>query len=145
MRTLFLCLALLLTACTRSTSAHPEESAVRQFLETYFSTWSAQDMDGYAACFSPQARISFVHRGGQTDTQGLTDFLHGQKLGHQSALSPMKEVPLSMEISGDKRVAQAGVRWKLTKGSTEETGLDYFTLIKTPSGWRIISLAFYLD
>lgn len=145
MRHVLLSLLLLLTACTPQATAHKEEAALRPFLETYFSTWSAQDMQGYAACFSPQARISYVHKGGHTDTESLTDFLHSQKMGHQTATTPMKEVPLSIQLSGDSRVAQAAVSWRLTKGNTEQTGWDYFTLVKTPSGWRILSLAFYVD
>ena len=57
----------------------------------------------------------------------------------------MTEVPTAMKISGDARVAQAQVRWKLTKGRDVITGTDYFTLLKTPDGWRIAALVFYND
>lgn len=134
-----------LSACTPTPAAHPSEPAVRTFLERYFSTWSAKDMDGYGSCFHPTARITFVQNGGQAGSQGLTDFLHGQKLGHESSPVPMTEVPTSMKISGDARVAQAEVRWKLTKGREIVTGTDYFTLLKTPDGWKIAALVFYND
>ena len=138
-------LALLLTHCTPSAPpAHSKEPAVRTFLERYFSTWSAKDMDGYGACFHPQARITFVHEG-RPETQGLTDFLHGQKLGHLNATTPMTEVPTGMRIMMDDRTAQAQVRWKLTQGSRIVTGTDCFTLIETPEGWKIASLVFYND
>jgi len=117
---------------------------VRAFLDRYFSTWSAKDMDGYGACFHQQARISYLHEGAP-HTQGLTDFLHGQKLSHATAAEPMTEVPTDMKILRDERTAQASVRWKLTKGAEVVTGSDCFTLIKTPSGWKIISLVFYND
>ncbi len=143
----FSCLLLLaLASCAPQSApaAHPDEPAVRTFLDRYFSTWSAQDMDGYGGCFHPQARVTFVHDG-VADTQGLTDFLHGQKMGHQTASVPMKEIPTSMRILMDDRTAQASVRWKLTQGSRVVTGTDCFTLIKTPQGWRIASLVFYND
>jgi hypothetical protein len=57
----------------------------------------------------------------------------------------MAEVPTDMKITADGRVAQAAVRWKLTKGTEVVTGTDYFTLIQTESGWRIMSLVFYND
>jgi hypothetical protein len=50
-----------------------------------------------------------------------------------------------MKISGDSRVAQAEVRWNLTKGREIVTGTDYFTLLRTSEGWRIASLVFYND
>lgn len=78
-------------------SCHPEEKSaadadVREFLTRYFATWSAQDMDGYGACFHEQARVSFVHQG-VPQTQGLTDFIHGQKLGHATSPVQMTEAP----------------------------------------------------
>lgn len=136
-------LSLLLAAC--SPAAHPDQAGVETFLNRYFSTWSAQDMTGYGGCFHPSARVTFVGPNGQCDSQGLTDFLHGQKLGHERASVPMTEVPTDMKISGDARVAQAAVRWKLTKGHQTVTGTDYFTLIKASEGWKIASLVFYND
>lgn len=138
-------LAFLAAGCARKPAAHPEEPAIRSFLERYFSTWSAQDMDGYAACFQEQARVVFVEKSGALRSEGLTDFLHGQRLGHTQSPVKMVEVPLEMHITGDSRVAQAAVKWKLTKGAEIVTGMDYFTLSKTPQGWRIASLVFFND
>lgn len=137
------CLLLTVTACSKA--AGPEDAGVRVFLNRYFSTWSAKDMDGYGGCFHPQARITFVGMGGGSQSDGLTDFLHGQKLSHAQSPVPMAEVPTDMKITADGRVAQAAVRWKLTKGTEVVTGTDYFTLIQTESGWRIMSLVFYND
>jgi len=121
-----------------------DDSDVRAFLTRYFSTWSAKDMDGYGACFHEQARITFVQQS-VPHTQGLTDFIHGQKLSHATTSVPMTEVPTAMQILRDDRTAQASVRWKLTKGTEITTGTDCFTLIQTPAGWKIMSLVFYND
>lgn len=134
--------ALVLLGCQPETQA--ETADVREFLTHYFSTWSAKDMDGYGACFHEQARITFVHQG-VPQSQGLTDFLHGQKLSHATTTVPMTEVPTDMKILRDERTAQASVRWKLTKGGEVTLGTDCFTLIKTPAGWKIMSLVFYND
>ena len=133
----------LISSCTQA--AHQDQAEITNFLNRYFSTWSAKDMDGYGACFHPTARITFVQGGGSAGSQGLTDFIHGQKLGHEQSREPMVEVPTEMKITGDARVAQAEVRWRLTKGSTIVTGTDYFTLIKTSEGWKIAALVFYND
>ena len=136
-------LSVFLCACGQAAPA--EQAGIETFLKRYFSTWSAKDMTGYSACFHPTARISFVAGGGQMTSQGLTDFIHGQKLGHERSPVPMTEVPTGMKITGDDRVTQAEVRWKLTKGSETVTGTDFFTLVKTGDGWKIASLVFYND
>ena len=141
---LILLSSLLVSCSPTNTPAAGDDADIRAFLTRYFATWSAQDMDGYGACFHDQARISFVQQG-VPQTQGRTDFLHGQKLGHATASSPMTEAPTDMKILHDDRTAQASVRWKLTKGGEITTGTDCFTLIKTPDGWKIISLVFYND
>lgn len=137
--------SLFVASCSpANTSQAGDDADVRAFLTRYFSTWSARDMDGYGACFHEQARVTFVQQG-TPHTQGLTDFLHGQKLSHAAASVPMTEVPTDMKILRDERTAQASVRWKLTKGAEITTGTDCFTLIKTPAGWKIMSLVFYND
>lgn len=141
---LLLCCVFYVAACKPGTT-HVEEGPVKAFLNTYFSTWSAQDMDGYAACFHPNARVTYVDHEGQGVSQGLTDFIHGQKLSHSQSANAMAEVPLDIKLAGDARITQAQVRWKLTKGSEIVTGTDFFTLVKTDAGWRIIALVFYND
>ncbi len=135
--------ALLLPACAPSATTHPDDAAVRVMLNRYFDTWSHRDMDGYGSCFDSQARILFVAKNGDVVSEGLTDFLHGQKLGHEQAASPMTERPLDMKIQGDAKVVQAAVTWVLTKGSKEERGTDFFTLRREGDGWKIVSLVFY--
>ncbi len=137
--------ALLLPACAPSAITHPDDAAVRVMLNRYFDTWSKRDMDGYGKCFDPQARILFVAKNGDVVSEGLTDFLHGQTLGHEQAATPMTERPLEMKIQGDAKVAQAAVTWVLTKGSNEERGTDFFTLRRVDEGWKIVSLVFYAE
>lgn len=150
MRRLVVCAVLLmqgvfLVGCSpQSAPATSDPADVKEFLTHYFATWSAKDMDGYGACFQEQARVVFVQQGAP-HSYGLTDFLHGQKLSHATASMPMTEVPTDMKILRDDRTAQASVRWKLTKGSEITTGTDCFTLIQTPTGWKIMSLVFYND
>jgi ketosteroid isomerase-like protein len=131
--------------CACSQAGPTDKAAINSFLQRYFSTWSEKDMTGYAACFHNTARISFVQEGGQMSSQGLTDFIHGQKLGHERSPVPMTEVPTDIKITGDDRVSQAEVRWKLTKGRETVTGTDYFTLVQTRDGWKIANLVFYND
>lgn len=138
-------MALLLPACAPPATTHPDDAGVRAMLNRYFDTWSKRDMDGYGKCFDPKARILFIARNGDVISEGVTDFLHGQKLGHEQAATPMTERPLEMKIQGDAKVVQATVTWVLTKGSIEERGTDFFTLRKADDEWKIVSLVFYAE
>lgn len=139
-----LLLVVLLPCCEAGApKPHPDDENIRKFLTHYFATWSAKDMDGYGACFHPQARVIFLDAGGRVLSEGLTDFLHGQKMGHERAPVPMVEKPVSMELMGDNEVVQAKVKWVLTKGSEETRGVDYFTLKREGEGWKIVTLVFY--
>lgn len=138
-------LCFLLSASCSKPAADRDDRETRAFLERYFSTWSAQDMEGYGSCFHPQARIVYLPDQGGAISQGLTDFLHGQKMAHQQAAVPMKERPLEMKIQGDGKVVQAVVTWELAKGNTLERGTDFFTLTREGNAWKIISLVFYGD
>lgn len=139
-----ICLLLCNGASCSPAPPSPDEQAVRAHVERYFTTWSAQDMEGYGGCFQSQARITLVTPQGLS-TQGLTDFLHGQRLTHQTAPSPMTEVPLEMNISLGKGIASAVVKWELRKEGGAKTGTDIFTLAKTPEGWRIVALVWEQD
>ncbi len=139
-----LCLLLFVCSCSKPVTTRDDTEA-RAFLERYFSTWSAQDMDGYGACFHPQARITFIADQGEAISQGVTDFLHSQKMAHQQAVTPMKERPLEMAIQGDNKVLQAAVTWELNKGTIQERGTDFFTLKREGGSWKIISLVFYVE
>ncbi len=133
----------LLASCSKTANA--DDAAVRAFLQSYFSTWSVREMESYGACFHPDARITYVAKGGTPHTDGLTDFLHGQKLAHAQSKVAMSESPTEMKITYDDRVTAAVVRWKLTKGPEIVTGTDVFTLVKTEKGWKIMSLVFFND
>jgi ketosteroid isomerase-like protein len=119
--------------------------AVSQFIDTYFQTWSRQDMEGYRNCFHPEAVIYFIDANGVPQGTALERFIDGQRLVHAGSGAPMREIPLSKSIEIDGNVARALVRWKLFNDGGEEVGTDYFSLVKTKTGWRIVSLMFRKD
>ena len=140
----------LLTACSPEANSPTAPSTPRAkeevtaFLHHYFKTWSDQDMDGYAACFHETARITWLPEGkGEPRFDSLSDFLHGQRLSHQTAAEPMRETADHIEILMDDRAALARVQWTLVKGNNRTTGIDHFSLAHTPSGWRITHLLVY--
>lgn len=125
--------------------AGEEQEAVSRFIDTYFQTWSRQDMVGYGNCFHPEAVIHFIDANGVPRGSALEPFIDGQRLVHTRSEVPMREIPLSKTIEIDGNVARALVRWKLFNESGEEVGTDYFSLVKTKTGWKIVSLMFRKD
>ena len=138
-----LALMMLAPTCGKAEKSPADTPELRTFLSHYFSSWSAQDMDGYGACFDPEARILFVDKSGKVFSEGTIDFLHGQRMAHQNSPVRMTEHPVQMTIQGDAKVAQAAVTWVLNKGTTEERGTDFFTLRHEGEQWKIVTLVFY--
>jgi hypothetical protein len=151
-RLLLAALALLLSLGCKGRDGTPPsaetarvEAEIRSFLDRYFATWSAQDMDGYADCFHEQARVTFVQPNGEITTDTRSDFLHGQRLGHQTSRERMTETADRIDLEFDHRAALARVRWTLSRGVEKTRGIDHFSLIRTSQGWKIIHLLFYTD
>jgi hypothetical protein len=117
------------------------DKEVRRFIETYFRTWSAGEMDKYAACFHPEAVIQFIDKG-QIRTQLAPQFLAEQR--RYQGQSKSVEMPLSAEVRFEEMLARAVVRWKLLgSGGRTKYGYDHFTLIPQEGGWKIVNLVFY--
>ncbi|MEM8955662.1 MAG: nuclear transport factor 2 family protein [Verrucomicrobiota bacterium] len=115
------------------------------FVDQYFATWSDQDMEGYKACFHPQATIYYISEAGDVSGMVLEPFIKSQEMAHENASEPMREYPLESEVDIDGDVARVLTRWALLKGERRETGTDYFTLLRGDKGWVIVNLVFNKD
>jgi pyroglutamyl-peptidase len=130
-------------APTLHQAVDPQEKAIRDLIDRYFSTWSAQDIDRYGQCFMPQAAIQLVNKEGGLVTMPLRQFLMTQRKAHEENTEPMKETPESVEVRFEANLARVIVFWKLTVGEREETGYDHFTFMQSGGQWRIANLIFY--
>jgi len=109
-------------------------------------------MKAYKESFHPQASVKFwgkfpARLWGKDKEKlivlPLENFIESQKRNLFKNSDIIKEEPLEIEILGDSMGATARVRWKLFKRDKEADGMDYFTLVKTNSGWKITNLLFY--
>ncbi|MEM7145673.1 MAG: nuclear transport factor 2 family protein [Verrucomicrobiota bacterium] len=125
--------------------AEKGEEGVLDFVDRYFRTWSEQDMAGYEACFHPQATIYYVSGEGEASGMTLEPFIKSQVMAHENAAERMREYPLESVVDIDGNVARVLTRWNLVKGASEETGTDYFTLLRGKDGWLIVNLVFKKD
>ncbi len=137
------------TGCSRrEQGTGAEKQALHNLIAGYFASWSKADMAAYQGCFHPLAAIYFVDGAGNPHYARLDEFIAGQERAHQAARQhqqSLTEKPTHVLLTVQGRLAQAEVRWELHRGSAVVTGTDYFTLIKTGAGWRILSLAFEED
>ena len=121
----------------------PRYPEVKEMVRRYFRTWSEQDMAGYNRCFLPEATIQFIDAGGEVSTSLRQAFIASQQRYHRTAPERAIEVPETIDIRFEGKLARAVVFWKLTAGQRTETGYDHFTLLKQDGNWRIVNLTFY--
>jgi len=121
----------------------PRNPEIRTFIQHYFKTWSDADIDAYGACFHPQAAVYFLGPAQAVKRHELQPFLDSQRTFHETSPHPTREVPESIEITHEQRLARVLVRWKLTSKTREKQGYDHFYLLKTDAGWQILTLIFY--
>lgn len=139
-RVLIFLAALLGSGCSL---AETPEKEIKLLIRNYFSAWSAADMKGYGQLFHPSASVHFLDSRNRPNSHYLTRFLALQAEFHSKTKVPAKEIPTGIRVTSNDRVARAEVDWELTVGTKRTTGVDYFTLIRTPEGWRILNLVFY--
>ncbi len=121
----------------------PRLGEIRAFVERYFRSWSDQEMDTYDSCFLPEAFIQFIDDRGAVSTTGKRQFVAQQREVHRQAAVRNVEVPESVDVRMEGRLAHAVVFWKLTSGAKIQKGYDHFTLLKREGRWRIVNLVFY--
>ena len=100
-------------------------------------------MDAYDSCFLPEAFIQFIDDRGAVSTTGKRQFVAQQREVHRRAVERNVEVPESVDVRMEGRLAHAVVFWKLTSGAKIQKGYDHFTLLKREGKWRIVNLVFY--
>ena len=139
-------IGILVVADVTSASGTRDQEPINAFLDYYFSSWSNRDMDAYKNCFHPKATIVFLDRANAPHAfPSLDVFIRTQEEAHQKSAGKMREVPLDKRITMVGKMSQATVRWKLLKGLQTVTGVDLFTLVLTPKGWKILHLTFLND
>ncbi len=126
-----------------ASAADEREKDVREFIDRYFRTWSAKDMERYGQCFMPQAAIQLIGPDGRLTTTPLRPFLESQREGHRKSKTGMTEAPESVDVRFEGRLARVVVFWKLVEGERVEYGYDHFTLMPSNGEWRIANLIFY--
>ena len=117
--------------------------AIKELIRRYFSTWSNQNMKGYDECFLRDANIQFVHPDGTLTSYNRKDFIAEQTDYHKNAVVRATEVPESIDVAFEGKLARVVVFWKLTAGARTETGYDHFTLVRSDGNWLIVNLSFY--
>jgi pyrrolidone-carboxylate peptidase len=126
-----------------TSAADPRTAQVKELITRYFLTWSSQDMRGYNDCFLPDAAIQFIDPRGAVTTTLRQQFIEAQRDVHLRSPQRMVEVPESIDVRFEEKLARAVVAWKLTAGTRIDRGYDHFTLARIDGRWKIVNLVFY--
>jgi pyroglutamyl-peptidase len=126
-----------------SARADAADEKIAAFIDSYFSTWSNQDMKGYRNCFHPRATIQFIDSSMDISSYDLNTFIEEQSMLQHNSRVKMREIPLSKKIYREGGAAHVIVKWKLFAATREEMGFDHFVLVPVMSEWKIAYLAFY--
>ena len=143
-RSLFSLASIVMSACHSATPTasppeiSPREAEVRKFINSYFESWSTRDLAAYGRTFHQRARIWFTDQG----PMEKAPFLESQRQAHASSPHPLKEVPLSTEVTIKGNLAHVNVYWELDRGTDRVRGHDFFTLVFAEGRWQIIALVF---
>jgi pyroglutamyl-peptidase len=119
------------------------EKQVKAFIEHYFKSWSDQDMDAYDDCFMSDACIQYIDENGQLFTSPRQRFVASQREVHRRSSTRSIEVPESIEVRFEQKLARVVAYWRLNAGSRVQKGYDHFTLRQERGRWRIVNLLFY--
>jgi hypothetical protein len=141
----FLLGCLLISICNASTDNHnhiAEENSLHEAITDYFASWSRHDMNAYKMHFHRSATIYYIDSSGNPQSSLLDGFIGSQTEAHVASSVPLFELPTEIKIEVRGQIASAVVRWELHKGYAIDSGTDLFTFIKTPVGWKIVSLVF---
>jgi len=116
------------------------------FLETYFGSWSANDMETYRSCFDESAVVFFVRDGEVRSALRLDEFI-AQQVGYLAGVEgPVSERMTSFSADEDPQASTVLVRWVFEGEGETNTGTDRFTLIRDSDGaWKIAALVWYRD
>ena len=125
----------------KAAAADPREAELQATVQHYFRTWSNVQMDAYEECFLREACIQYVDDRGNVFSRATDRFFTEQRSAQRR--SPGTEVPLSIKITFEAKLARAVVYWKLTNGKRVEFGYDHFTFMQRDGKWRILNLVFY--
>ncbi len=126
-----------------SPSPTARERDVKTFIEHYFKCWSDQDMDAYDDCFMADACIQYIDDHGQLFTTPRPRFVASQRELHRRSSVRSIEVPETIEIRFEQKIARVVAYWRLNAGARVQKGYDHFTLIQDRGAWRIVNLLFY--
>jgi hypothetical protein len=119
---------------------------IQKLMETYFRSWSDQDLETYGDCFLKGAVIQYVSIDGEVLDVDLRDeFVAEQRKAHQDSPERMRESPERIDIHFEGRIARVAVQWRLEAGARRVYGYDHFTLMRRDGRWRIATLLFYAD
>jgi ketosteroid isomerase-like protein len=128
--------------------ARPDASRreVQLRVEEFLTKLGNRDVEGVRAMFAPKALVTVLRQqanGTFTNTQQTGDEFMAQfakGAGQPKFREPISNVHVSVE---DGHLAFLRATFEVIRdGRVMSTGVDYFTLVREPDGWKIAAIAY---
>ena len=137
---------MLFCSCARYVECSDIEAKkeVVAFLNAYCTFFSAEDDARYKSLFYNEAKIACLDEDSKLYVLNLDEFIESQiQYFKNTSFCREKFKNISVSVEGD--IAKVSTDYELIDSSDRKTGRDYFTLVKTEDGWKILFLTFTVD
>ena len=131
-------LSILLFACSAAAAGDPEERSILAVIQKLFDAMATHDGDAVRAVSITNGRIFAARASGIANTS-FEEFAVRMSAAKQKYLERMWEPRVQVQGA----VANVWAEYDFhVDGKLDHCGIDSFSLVKMPEGWRIASLAF---
>jgi hypothetical protein len=123
-------------------AAEAEKKIIHQMVNDFFAALLSRDAARYSTLVMPGGSITTVRYINDSLKNATRSFEADMAaLGKSTQL--MQEEPFSIDISIHRDIAVAWVPYSFSlDGKQLHCGVDVFTFLRTPNGWKIASLAY---
>jgi len=137
-------LILLSSPCLAQDSIASEKQAVIQVIESFFESLKTQDTVLYKRTLLTEGQVWR----GINDQEPIKFDMRNfhEDLKSFDGTYTMEETAISYQVNIHRGMAMAWVPYTFKlNGVFSHCGVDVFTLIDTPEGWKIVSVAYTVD
>jgi hypothetical protein len=135
---------LLLSFLTGSAQPAPEKKEVLRVVQQFFDALEKQDTLAWHNVFLKDARNFYLSESNDTVRSGLQDPFTYKFRADRIIRERMRNTGVNVQIHG--RIAAVWAPYDLwVNDAYSHCGVDVFTLLKTPAGWKISSCSYTME
>ncbi len=135
-------LSILFLSTSTSAAEDPEEKVILATVQRLFDAMSAHDADSARAVLIPEGRVSGVSSSGKPSNVSQEDFAARLGAAKQKYLERMWNP--KVQIRNGIAAVWGEYDFHLD-GKFHHCGIDSFSMVKTPEGWKIAGIVYSVE